>query len=101
MNTCPICLSAFLQSWHGPQGERGAISKYECGTNVVRINGAVTDCMAAPECLSGANLIHDTAQALYDAFGYDSDSACTPEQRMARKQWRRITMDRDGKECVE
>jgi hypothetical protein len=101
MNTCPICLSAKTgeRLW-GPKNE-GTLYSFSCKTVVTQVNGKTYYCDAARQCLAGAKRIQDAMDALYNAFGYDADAACTPEQRLARSEYRKITMDRDGKECVE
>jgi len=101
MNTCPICLSAFTQSAIRNPNAISVVWKFECGSNVVTMDKEVSDAFVTAECISGAKRIQDAMDALYNAFGYDADAACTPEQRLARSEYRKITMDRDGKGCVE
>jgi hypothetical protein len=99
MKTCPICLRASRGDISVDQTKIGIVYRFECDTQVTRINGQVTECKATDVCLLGAKRIQNAAQCLYDAFG-DGHAHVFTEQREALKEWRRITMDRDGKECA-
>ena len=99
MNTCPICMRARMGIMESRLLPGGTVYKFECLTNVTRVDGITLSVNATDVCLAGAQRIHAAAQALYDAFSEDHAHVAT-EQRLARSEWRKITMDRDGKECA-